>query len=331
MAERVARPVSVWKEVEADSPSILMLLRSQSRFVRLSPSRHFLSQPVALLSPSPLPPHASGLPFSVTDGELTGLVLETPVVETVWPFLANKLSDAARDAAFRAVFDAYLTTGVTGAIDMAMEGSDLRALERAYASYGSQLPLRIAMHWIISPLGTDEDRLARVQEAIEHRDRLAKHSPWLRMVGIKIVVDGVVDSCTAHLLEPYANGTHPGPIWSLEELIPVATLADKAGLQIALHAIGDAASALALDALEAATKTNGNVPDRRHRIEHLEVVTKESIARMKRCGVTASLQPVHADPALTFNWHAQLGHDKRCERNFPWSEFVDAGVNIALG
>jgi predicted amidohydrolase YtcJ len=86
-----------------------------------------------------------------------------------------------------------------------------------------------------------------------------------------------------------------------------------------------------MDVFEAAAVANGPDPTRRHRIEHLESVTKESIARMAAAGVIASLQPVHADPVLAFNWMAMLGHDDRCNRAFPWTEFVDAGVDIALG
>lgn len=88
---------------------------------------------------------------------------------------------------------------------------------------------------------------------------------------------------------------------------------------------------MALDLLEAAAKANGPSPTRRHRLEHLESITSESITRIAALGVTASLQPVHADPILAFNWMAQLGHDHRCERAFPWSEFRKAGCNIALG
>lgn len=132
-------------------------------------------------------------------GELTGLVMETPVVETVWPFLANQLSEKERDQAFDAMFSAYLATGVTGAIDMAMEQADLEALERAFARYGHSLPLRVAAHWIVSPVGTEQDRLSHVAAAIKHRERLAPYAPFLRIAGIKVIVDGVIDSCTAFM------------------------------------------------------------------------------------------------------------------------------------
>ncbi|ORY81286.1 amidohydrolase 3 [Leucosporidium creatinivorum] len=263
-------------------------------------------------------------------GELTGLVMETPVVETVWPFLAQQLSEKERDQAFDTMFAAYLATGVTGAIDMAMEGPDLEALERAFARYGGSLPLRVAAHWIVSPTGTEQDRLSHVTAAIKHRERLASRAPFLRIAGIKVIVDGVIDSCTAFMKEPYSDGSRADPIWTLEELLPVVLAADKAGLQIALHAIGDGACTVALDALERAFKINGTRHDRRHRLEHMEAISEDDIKRLASLQITASLQPVHADPLIAPNWHAMLGDD-RCTRAFPWKEFRDHNVAIALG
>jgi len=128
---------------------------------------------------------------------------------------------------------------------------------------------------------------------------------------------------------PYPNGANPGPIWPAEELNKVITLADSLGMQIACHALGDAASEQALDAFEAAIQTNGP-KERRNRIEHLEVVTPESIRRLTDLGIVASLQPLHADPVYAANWHAQLS-DERGRRAFPITEFAEAGSRISLG
>ncbi|KAM0754950.1 amidohydrolase 3 [Meredithblackwellia eburnea MCA 4105] len=266
-----------------------------------------------------------------SNGRLTGLLLETPVMEKVWPFLASVLTDAERVEALETVFHAYLATGVTGVVDMALGDDEIRALEDCYKKFNNRLPIRVAAHWLISPIGSEEDRLERVHTALRHRERLAAHAPWLRIVGIKIISDGVIDSCTAFMKEPYADMSRPGPIWTYDELLPIITLADQQDLQVAVHAIGDAASEMALDVFEKVLATNGERPLRRHRIEHLESVTKESIARMARLGITASLQPVHADPVVVPNWRAMLGNDERCDRAFPWTEFVEAKVPIALG
>lgn len=123
----------------------------------------------------------------------------------------------------------------------------------------------------------------------------------------------------------------PGPIWPASKLFPVVDLADALDLQIAIHAIGDAAVENALNALEHAVETNGPKPDRRNRIEHLEMVSIESIQRLTRLGVIASLQPTHADPASLENYRKMLGEDERVDRLWPTTEYVDAGSHVAFG
>lgn len=264
------------------------------------------------------------------NGELTGYVKETAVIEHVWPFLVRETSDEERVKMLDSVFDAYLATGVTGAVDLATGPEDLRALETAAERRGGKLPIRIACHWLLRPGGTKETRLQQVKTAAEHRERLKNFAPWLSVAGIKIVSDGVIDSCTAYLSEPYPNGATPGPIWPSHELQEVITYADELGMQVACHAIGDAAVAQALDAFEVAVEANGP-KERRHRIEHLELVSEESIKRLAKAGVIASMQPVHADPVKVVNWCDVLQHDHRCDRMFPWREFEDENANVAFG
>jgi predicted amidohydrolase YtcJ len=261
---------------------------------------------------------------------LTGLCLETAATEYIWAYIARQTTLEERLAHLDRVFDEYVATGVTGVVDMAMTPEDLEALEMYYAR-NKRLPIRVAAQWIIRPEGTNESRAGQIQEAAAHRGRLAALAPWLQVTGIKIISDGVVDSCTAFLTKPYADGSLPGPIWPKDELNKVIVLADSLDLQVAVHAIGDATSEQALNAFEAAVEANGPRSSRRHRIEHLEVVSKESIARLTRLGVIASLQPVHADPVYVPNWRLMLGEDERCDRAFPWTEYVDAGSHVAFG
>ncbi|MGB4778865.1 amidohydrolase [Microbacterium sp.] len=260
------------------------------------------------------------------DGEPNGMLYETAAHAHAWAFLADATSDADRDAAVERTLAAYSAAGVTGAVDMAFDELGLAALQRASERRGGVLPIRIAAHWFIENTGDDDANLAQVSRATE----LARtvRSPWLRIVGIKLVVDGVIDACTAAMRHPYADGTNAQPIWSLTAITPVVTAADAAGLQIALHAIGDLASDIALDALEHAVQANGDL-QRRHRIEHLEYAAPGTAERMARLGVTASMQPVHADPAIFDNWAAMLGDD-RVDRAFAWPEYVEAGALLAF-
>lgn len=255
-----------------------------------------------------------------------GMLYETAAQAHAWAFLADATSDADRDEAVERTLAAYLATGVTGVVDMAFDELGLAAFQRAAARRGGRLPLRVAAHWFIENTGDEAANLAQVARAVELAQSV--RSPWLRIAGIKLVVDGVIDACTAAMRHPYADGSNADPIWPLDDIKPVVAAADAAGLQVALHAIGDLASDLALDALEHAAVVNGP-RERRHRIEHLEYAAPGTAERMSRLGVTASMQPVHADPAIFDNWAAMLG-DERVERAFAWPEYVAAGALLAF-
>ncbi|MGL3807457.1 amidohydrolase [Paeniglutamicibacter sp. R2-26] len=259
-------------------------------------------------------------------GEATGLLLETAAQQFVWPHLASVTSDDERDAGLERVFEAYLAAGVTGAVDMAFDELGLATVERALRRHGGRLPMRLAAHWFVANTGDEAANLAQVGRATELA--ATDFGPDFRVVGVKFVSDGVIDACTAAMHEPYVDGSNEGPIWPLEQLKPVLAAADAAGLQAAVHAIGDAASGIALDAIEHAMETNGP-RTRRHRIEHLEYAAPGTAERMARLGVTASMQPVHTDSAVRGNWDAMLG-DERTERGFAWPEYEAAGALLAF-
>lgn len=259
-------------------------------------------------------------------GQADGMLYETAAQQLVWPALAAHATDQDRDAQLEEAFANYLAVGVTGAVDMAVQDDDLAAFRRAMERRGGTLPIRVKGHILVSRHESAADNLSQVAKAALLAAEL--DGEWLQVCGIKLVVDGVIDSCTAAMKEPYADGSSCEPIWDRDSLTPVVVAADAAGLQIALHAIGDEASDIALDALEEAYLRNGP-RDRRHRIEHLETVTKANVLRLAALGVVASMQPVHADPAIQDNWRSMLG-DHRCERAFPWTEFTEAGATLAL-
>ena len=268
---------------------------------------------------------AGGTVHRDAHGTATGLVDETAMHHLVWPVLDGFRSASDRDASLTAVLSAYAESGIVGSTDMALGEEDLAAMRRADTA--GTLTARIAGFWRVQPTGDLEKNLDQVRRAAE---LMADGStPHLRVTGIKVMVDGTIDGCTAALGRPYSTGTNADPVWSLEELSPVVAAADAAGLQVAMHAIGDEATRIAIGAVEHAVALNGP-RDRRHRIEHLEVVDSADIERLASLGITASMQPVHADPAIQENWRAMLG-DERVDRGFPWPEMTEAGATLALG
>ena len=132
---------------------------------------------------------------------------------------------------------------------------------------------------------------SRVDEAVEMRAQY--QGDMLHSGRVKIFMDGVLESLTALMLEDYPGfpGNRGAPLFTAEQFNEVATRADRHGLQISVHAIGDGGVRRTLDGYEAARKANG-VRDSRHRIEHIELIDKADIPRLKQLGVIASLQPI---------------------------------------
>ncbi len=136
------------------------------------------------------------------------------------------------------------------------------------------------------------DPFDRLEEAIEMRRRFATDMVWCNRV--KMFMDGVIDSYTAFMLEPYPNTeTRSEPLFPPEHFAEVCRWIDAKDMQIAVHAIGDAAVRATLDGYEAARVANG-VRDSRHRIEHIELLHPDDLARLQPLGIVASVQPLHS-------------------------------------
>ncbi|KAF4213259.1 hypothetical protein CNMCM8980_009986 [Aspergillus fumigatiaffinis] len=257
-------------------------------------------------------------------GRPSGLLSESAVVDIVWPFLARTTTQEAKLKALDQAFKAYTKAGYTGLVDMAMDEPTWDVL-RLYQQRNDP-PLHIAAHWLIPFSENQENNFHHVDRAIQlHAEFNPTNSPNFCIMGIKLISDGVVDGCTAALSQPYGNLTNPvEPIWPADMLKDVVQRADQAGLQCAIHAIGDKAVKQAIDVL-----AEVGTPGRRHRIEHLELTAPEDAKRLGELGITASVQPVHSDPVLFRAWPGLIGD--RCQRAFAYREFVDGGARLAIG
>ena len=262
------------------------------------------------------------------DGVATGLLLENAGYFIAWPVM-NVADDAERDRQLSTALDAYRAAGTTAAVDMALDAAALAALLRSQER--GDLAFTVVGHWLVNRTGDAASELAQIAHAAERA--ATHHDGPIRIAGIKLVVDGTIDGCTAGMLAPYMNGKPGELIWDRASLTPVVVAADEAGLQIALHAIGDLAVRTAIDALEVAAErrtARGETRNPRHRIEHLEYVDEADVARLAPLGITASMQPVHCDPAIMANWVDMLGHE-RAHRGFAWPEYLAHGTTLAFG
>lgn len=156
--------------------------------------------------------------------------------------------------------------------------------------------------------------------------------PLLRYGIAKGMLDGTVDAASAAMLEPYeVKGGTGLPRWTASDLAESLARYDAAGIQVELHAIGDRAIRMALDAFEAVARRNGP-RDRRGRVEHLEVPHPDDIPRFARLGVIASTQAIFAtpDPTAEGNYAVLLG-PVRAARAMPFRALDDAGAVQAFG
>lgn len=168
------------------------------------------------------------------------------------------------------------------------------------------------------------ERLA--QEVKEH----GHGSDWLQIGGLKGFVDGSLGSHTAAFLEPFSDTpADRGLLVNTPEDLEKWTLgADRASLQVVVHAIGDRAIRTQLDIYERVAHANG-IRDRRFRIEHAQHIAPADLPRFAKLGVIASMQPYHAiDDG---RWAEKVIGAQRCETTYAFRSLLDSGARLAFG
>ncbi|MDP8995137.1 MAG: amidohydrolase [Pseudomonadota bacterium] len=223
-----------------------------------------------------------------------------------------------RDLAFNRAQEILLSNGLTAVADMGTSVADWATIRRAGDT--GRLSVRILSYASgIEPLLTIAG---------------TGPTPWLydsrlRMIGVKLYLDGALGSRGAWLKQPYrdAPGQRGLPLVSDTVLKNLMSRAAMDNFQVAVHAIGDAANALVLEAIDdlAATYTG----DRRWRIEHAQVVDPADLPHFARHGIIASMQPVHQ----ASDWRmaeARMGRE-RLGGAYAWASLLRLGVPLAFG
>jgi predicted amidohydrolase YtcJ len=159
--------------------------------------------------------------------------------------------------------------------------------------------------------------------------------PVFKAGAVKLMLDGVIESHTAAMLEPYSTleKTRGEARFTADELDRLVAELDRRGWQIMIHAIGDRAIRMALDAFERAAIRNPlPARGRRHRIEHIETIDAADIPRFGKLGVIASMQPYHGlpDPAQIAVWRANIG-DERAARAWVYGSIARGKGALAFG
>ena len=190
------------------------------------------------------------------------------------------------------------------------------------------LSLRMYIAYFLNPPALRREDLDSIEAA-----RKKFHDDWIDAGAVKFMVDGVVESHTAAMLEPYSDdpSLRGKPFWEPANYNAAVAELDKRGFQLFTHAIGDYGIRMALDGYENADQHN-HKRDRRWRIEHIETVAAADIPRFAKLGVIASMQPLQAYPdADTLDvWARNAGPD-RASRAWAWKSIADAGGRLAFG
>jgi predicted amidohydrolase YtcJ len=250
-------------------------------------------------------------------GEPTGL-LRDEAMNLVYPHIPDPNEEERMEAALRALAEAR-RLGVTSIQDISSP-DDFRLYQslrnngeltvRIYAILPIWLWEHLATGGIQAPFGDE----------------------YIRIGALKAFADGSLGSSTALFYEPYDSDPDtrglPMDVVLDGRLERWAIGADRAGLQLAIHAIGDSANSMMLDLFEKIISVNPE-RDRRFRIEHAQHIHPEDFQRFAELGVIASVQPYHAiDDG---RWaEGRIGFT-RCQTTYPFRTFIDNGVKMSFG
>ena len=169
--------------------------------------------------------------------------------------------------------------------------------------------------------------LAKLEEL---RREWGSTDPWLKTGALKGFMDGSLGSRTAAMLAPYSDAPGTSGILRMdpENLKTMAIERDRAGFQLAFHAIGDRANRVALDTFAAVAAAN-DPRDRRDRVEHAQVVAPDDFARFGKLGVVASMQPSHL--LDDERWAGDRLGPERSRGAYAWRTMEQNGVHLAFG
>ncbi len=250
------------------------------------------------------------------NGNPTGLL-----VDAAMELVSSKVPPPSEQTMAQALAKAQeilLATGITATADMGTSVADWAAMNQAGRT--GRLNLRIMAYSSgVGPIAT-----------------IAPTGPsnWLfsdrlRLVGVKLYSDGALGSRGAYLKQPYADQPETRGLRFLtdEELRAQADQAASKGLQLAIHAIGDAADAQVISAYEELSRKYGK--DRRWRIEHFQIADPADIPHLAPAGIIASMQPTHqtSDRLMA---EKRLGPD-RLAGAYAWQSVIKSGARIAFG
>jgi hypothetical protein len=249
-------------------------------------------------------------------GEPTGILKDEAMgpVQAVIP----QPTDEQRDGALRRALEHAASFGVTAFAHVSAPLGDLGAYLRAKRA--GTLTARAALYFPIQHWRDVADTVARI----------GRGDDWVWIGGVKGYMDGSLGSTTALFYQPYEDDRSTSGVLTTPEDSMRAWIggADTAGLQVAVHAIGERANGLLLQIFDSVAQAHGP-RDRRFRVEHAQHLRPEDIGRFGKLGVVASMQPYHAiDDG---RWAEKRIGPERIKTTYAFRSLLDQGAPLAFG
>ena len=261
------------------------------------------------------------------DGSVLGTLREWGAMDLLNAVMPPRDEDV-RVAALGVAADYYLSRGVTWVQDAWVDPIDVDTYVEA--ARREALRVRFNLAFYADPRHFDS-QIGRFAEARCRVDGAG--SPLLTAQTVKFFADGVIENETGALLGPYCSGLHNHGMrtWEAESLSDAVCRVDELGLQIHIHAIGDAAVRQALDALEEVVRRNGP-RDRRSVIAHAQLVDDADINRFAELEVIPNMQPLWAqlDALMTVLTIPRLGAE-RADKQYRIHTIDKSGAPLAFG
>ncbi|HTY26998.1 MAG TPA: amidohydrolase [Mycobacterium sp.] len=274
------------------------------------------------------------------DGSVLGTLREWGATDLVMSVVPAR-DERQRIGALGTAADYFLARGVTWVQDAWVEPGDVATYVEAARQNALRMRFNLALYADPRHFDSQVADYAELRRAVD-----ATGSPLLTAQTVKFFADGVVENETGALLAPYCSGLHSHSRgqersdsgdnhgmqnWEGDSLAEAARRVDELGLQIHIHAIGDAAVRQALDAIEYVQQHNGT-RDRRPVIAHVQLVDQADIGRFAALGVIPNMQPLWAqmDALMTVLTIPRLGVE-RADRQYQMQTLHRTGAALAFG
>jgi predicted amidohydrolase YtcJ len=269
------------------------------------------------------------------DGRATGALLEG-AMSLIEPLVPRR-GRADKEQGLRVALRAMAQAGIVWAQEAALAPEDVGVyLDVARAG---ELTAGVNIALRVDPAGWRDQRevfaetRAAVQRAMAELDGDGVPGGRVSVRTVKIFADGVIESGTGALLEPYTDAPHSCgiPNWEAAELAEAVAAFDTDGFQAHIHAIGDLAVRISLDALETAAQRNG-VRDRRPVLAHTQLVHPVDLKRFATQGVVANFEPLWAQRSLVMTelTEPRLG-EERSAWQYPIDTLLGMGAPVSFG